>query len=206
MPLFLCGAFFVAIVLLCASCASAGATSNADVAPALEAAPRELLLNPVYITDKKRVQLLPTEAIEKPVDALQRITATFRGNAFTADCLLLADDHQLFMTVLNEFGTTLASLVYGDGNVSFDSTVFPKDLKAEYIVFDVQLCFYSVSALKKALESAGLRLDVTVDSQNTETRAIYSGKKLIASIEKKAGLITYKNVLRAYSYTLSGAY
>ena len=194
-------AAFVCIAALSfASCASTRTASSAHSAPnAAES------LNPVYVTNRKRVALLPPSAIGAPLDAVQHITADFRGQAFAADCLLVADERQLFMTVLNDFGTTLATLAYDSSGVSFESSVFPAQMKAEYVVFDVQLCFFRPDALMAALMAASLRMEVASE-RGAEIRSVYDGRKEIIRIEKTAGRIVYQNLLRGYRYTLEGAY
>ena len=195
------------VTLLCAACATTKAAATAD--ESAEAPADAARINPVYVTNRKKILPLPTTAIEKPLDIMQHMSASFKGNSFSADCLVLADERQLFMAILNEFGTTVGSLVYGDEGVDFESAVFPKQLKAEYIVLDVQLCFYRVDMLQRALEKAGLRLEVriadNVGASSTETRTVYDGKKKLIVIEKAAGVIRYENLLRGYSYTLEGA-
>lgn len=197
------GAVVGAVVLTFASCATAHGTALAAASTAGTG------LNPVYLTNKKRVTVLSPSAVERPVDVMQRITADFRGRAFSSDCLLVADEDQLFMAILNEFGTTMGELSYDGENTVFESSLFPPQLKAEYVVFDVQLCYYRADVLREALSAAGLRFVVGTsdgDSSNTETRSVYDGKKEIIHIEKTADKIVYKNLLRGYSYTLAGAY
>ena len=186
--------------VLLSSCASTAALPSPGTSPASEAG----AFRPVYLTDKKAVSLLPTSALASPIDAYQHLVADFRGRTFETDCLLLADQHQLFMTILNEFGSTLGSLVYTADELSFETSLFPKQIPAEYIVFDVQLCYYRLADLQQALSAAGLRLEETVGSDG-ETRTVYDGRKELVCIEKSSGAITCTNFLRGYRYTLTRA-
>ena len=169
--------------------------------------------NAVYVTDKAKFALLPTSAIEKKIDALQHIKAQFGEKEFESDCLLVADDEKLIMTILNTFGTTMGELNYNNDLVVFNSELFPKSIKAEYIVADIQFCLYRVDSLQKAFEDIGLRFVVSIadgEQATIETRSIFDGKKEIARMEKtmaKTGTqIIYTNFLRDYSYTLQGAF
>ncbi|MBQ6779946.1 MAG: DUF3261 domain-containing protein [Treponema sp.] len=184
---------------------SCGSTKNVAAADSSRAK-----LNPVYVTDKAQFNLLPTTAVEKNFDAVQHFKATFGEKEFESDVLLIADSEKLVMTILNNFGATMGELNYNNDLVVFNSDLFPKALKAEYIVADVQFCLYRVDALAKAMEDIGLKLVVSIadkiDGNSVETRSIFEGEKEIAHIEKSIGKITYTNFLREYSYTLQGTF
>jgi hypothetical protein len=141
------------------------------------------------------------------VDCLQKMTADFgKGNSFDFDVYVISDKTQLSMTVLNEFGTTMASLFYDGVSLDFDSMIFPKNLKAEYIVADFQFILYNVEDLKPALEKIGVNLEVTsepVDGEIAEVRTLSKKGKVISKITKTALTIKYENFLRGYGYTLS---
>lgn len=195
--------FLLAVCGLLISCGSTKGVSKSAGAK----------LNPVYVTNKAKFNLLPTDAAEKNIDAVQHFTAQFGGKSFESDVLLIVDDEKLSMTILNEFGTTMGELNYNNDLVVFNSELFPKGLKAEYIVADVQFCLYRADALKKALEEIGLAFVVSIaDGENavTETRSIFDGDKEIARIEKTQTAqdkqITYTNYIRGYSYVLQGEF
>ena len=141
------------------------------------------------------------------VDCLQKMTADFgKGNSFDFDVYVISDKTQLSMTVLNEFGTTMASLFYDGASLDFDSMIFPKNIKAEYIVADFQFILYNVEDLKPALEKIGVNLEVTsepVDGEVAEVRTLSKKGKVISKITKTALTIKYENFLRGYGYTLS---
>ncbi len=167
-------------------------------------------LNPVYITDTASFTLLPTSAVEKKIDALQHFKAVFGEKEFESDCLLIADSEKLVMTILNNFGSTMGELNYNNNLVVFNSDLFPKSIKAEYIVADVQFCLYRSEDIKKALEAIGLTFTLSsearADGTFLETRCIFDGEKEIAHIEKTKDLITYTNRLRGYTYSLQGTF
>ena len=141
------------------------------------------------------------------VDSLQKMTANFgKDNSFDFDVYVISDSSQLSMTILNEFGTTMASLFYDGASLDFDSVIFPKQLKAEYIVADFQFCLYNVDDLKPALEKIGVNLEVTSEpagDEIAEVRTLSKKGKVISKITKTALSIKYENFLRGYSYILS---
>ena len=162
--------------------------------------------SPVYVTNTSKYAILPTTSMNGSVDSLQKMTADFgKGNSFDFDVYVISDKTQLSMTILNEFGTTMGSLFYDGVSLDFDSMIFPKALKAEYIVADFQFCLYNVDDLKSALEKIGVNLEVTsepLDGEIAEVRTLSKKGKVISKITKTALSIKYENFLRGYGYTL----
>ncbi|MBR4599013.1 MAG: DUF3261 domain-containing protein [Treponema sp.] len=163
--------------------------------------------SPVYVTNTSKYAILPTTSMSGTVDSLQKMTANFgKDNSFDFDVYVISDSSQLSMTILNEFGTTMASLFYDGLSLDFDSVIFPKELKAEYIVADFQFCLYNVDDLKPALEKIGVNLEVTSEpagDEIAEVRTLSKKGKVISKITKTALSIKYENFLRGYSYILS---
>ena len=163
--------------------------------------------SPVYVTNISKYAILPTTSMNGSVDSLQKMTADFgKDNSFDFDVYVISDSSQLSMTILNEFGTTMASLFYDGLSLDFDSVIFPKQLKAEYIVADFQFCLYNVDDLKPALEKIGVNLEVTSEpagDEIAEVRTLSKKGKVISKITKTALSIKYENFLRGYSYILS---
>lgn len=163
--------------------------------------------SPVYVTNTSKYAILPTTSMNGTVDSLQKMTANFgKDNSFDFDVYVISDSSQLSMTILNEFGTTMASLFYDGLSLDFDSVIFPKELKAEYIVADFQFCLYNVDDLKPALEKIGVSLEVTSEpagDEIAEVRTLSKKGKVISKITKTALSIKYENFLRGYSYILS---
>jgi hypothetical protein len=105
------------------------------------------------------------------------------------------------MELLNDLGGSLGELSFTGEELSFTSSFFPRNLKAEYVAADFQFCFYQVPALRRALEGISIE---TEGEQNTERRFFYEGNKLLIEIEKKPGSVEYTNHLRGYSYSILG--
>ena len=163
--------------------------------------------SPVYVTNTSKYAILPTTSMSGTVDSLQKMTANFgKDNSFDFDVYVISDSSQLSMTILNEFGTTMASLFYDGLSLDFDSVIFPKELKAEYIVADFQFCLYNVDDLKPAIEKIGVNLEITSEpagDEIAEVRTLSKKGKVISKITKTALSIKYENFLRGYSYILS---
>ena len=167
-------------------------------------------LNSVALTEHARFTLLPTSAIEKNIDTVQHFKACFADKEFEAECLLIADETKLSMTIMNSFGSTIGELNYNNDLIVFNSELFPKIIPPAYIVADMQFCLYRTDALKAALESCGLTCDFSTsampDGSAKETRSISEGDRKIIYIERTGGTITCQNLLRGYSYELQGEF
>jgi hypothetical protein len=153
----------------------------------------------VYITNSSKFFLLPCTDIEKSLDSVQRISASWQGNDYSFNAWVKADKTGMEMTLLNELGVSMGELSYQNGFVSLSSAIFPKSLKPEYIVADFQLCFYNITALSNALKNCGLVLENTGN-----IRRIYKGEIIIIEIEKNRNAVKLVNHLRGYEYALEG--
>lgn len=161
-------------------------------------------IEPIYITNIKKLYLLPPFDIEKNIESEQRLTATFGGNSIALLAYLKADENEIFLSMFNDFGTGMGTLFYDGKNISFDSPVFPKNLKSEYIVADLQFAYYKVHSIQKLLKSIKMKM-IVEESEGVEKRKIYNGPFLIEEINKSAGKIVIKNKLRGYEYVLQEA-
>jgi hypothetical protein len=152
-----------------------------------------------YLTNNSKYILLPSVGIEKPMESLQLLSASYDGQNYFLNAWVKADNEGIHMILLNELGTNVGELAYRDGTVNFSSAVFPKSISPEYIVADFQLCFYNVHALNQALKNCGLSLK----SENNN-RLILQGNTVIIEIEKSQNSVRLFNRLRGYAYTLEG--
>ena len=163
---------------------------------------------PVYITNTAKFNLLPAENISCNIDELQHISAVFGSGSkkreIEGDAYVVASQNGILMILLNEFGTTMAELCYDGKSVRFESPLFPKNIKAEYVVADFQFCWYDFDTVRKALSNIGLDF-YRDDSEKTETYIISKGKKIISKITKTENMVQYTNFLRNYSYTLTSS-
>lgn len=158
-------------------------------------------IEPIYITNIKKLYLLPPFDIEKNIDSEQLLTATFGDNTMAFLAYLKADENEIFLSMFNDFGTGMGTLFYDGVNISFDSPVFPQNLKSEYIVADLQFAYYKVHSIQKLLKSIKMKM-VVEKNENSEKRKIYNGPFLIEEITKSEKSIVIKNKLRGYEYVL----
>ncbi len=160
---------------------------------------------PVYITNTKRISLLPVSGIEKNVDILQHISGNFGKQHFSLQSYTIADDNGISLNLMNEMGTDLGFLSFQNNQLELNSAFFPKNIKLQYIIIDFQFCYYSPSVIAPVLKNSDLTFKVTTtvsaDSE-TEIRTIYDNKKCIETIEKKKNYIKITNNLRKYEYIL----
>jgi len=157
---------------------------------------------PVYVTNSVSFKLLAPEYIEKNLDMPQRVSGAYGKNQFDVNAWVKADQTEIIMELFNDMGSSMGTLVFTGGNLSFTSSYFPRTIKAEYVIADFQFCFFKTDALRSALGK--LILKTETDSAGNETRSIYDGNNCIIEVEKRIGLVRYTNHLRGYAYTIRG--
>lgn len=190
--------FLPALCFLFFACASTRQMENSTVSP-------------VYITNTKKFYLLSPSEIEKNIDAQQLLTGKFGENEFSMLAYLQTDKKSIFLSLFNDFGVGMGNLTYDGISAEFDSPVFPKTLKAEYIVADLQFAYYPVASIDETLKTIGMYMDVQ-KSEGGEIRTIYSNSilpmmtsKTIEIITKSSSEIRIQNLLREYEYNLKEA-
>ena len=149
--------------------------------------------------------------IENKIDALQLLNGKFGENEFVMQALLQADEKGIFLSLFNDFGVGMGNLTYDGITAKFDSKIFPNNLKAEYIVADLQFAYYKVPAINETLKSIGMYMEVS-ENDGSQVRTICSNSilpmmnsKTIEVITKKSGSIKIENMLRGYEYNLQEA-
>lgn len=168
-------------------------------------------ISPIYITNVKKFYLLPPSDIENDVDAQQLLIANFNGNTFQMLSYLKADKKGIYLSLFNDFGTGMGNLSYDGIDVHFDSAIFPENLKAEYILADLQFAYYSVDAINETLKTIGMYMEVE-KNKGGEVRTIFSNSILpmmnsrtIEVIKKDKACTLIQNMLRGYEYFLQEA-
>ena len=165
-------------------------------------------INPVYITNSKQFTLLPASDIQNTKNVQQFLSGTYGETEFGVMCYLNADENGIFLSLFNDFGTSLGNFSYDGQKVSFESSVFPKNTKAEYIIADLQYAYYSAEALKNRFTEIGLDFaseEIEVSGEFKEVRRILDGKKIIEEIEITNRNVKIRNFLRNYTYYLEEA-
>lgn len=167
-------------------------------------------LNPVYVTNTKTVNLLPPTTRVVPIDQVQLLNGRFGTQEFKLITYFQLDSNGIFITLLNDFGTDMGSASYDGNTVQFDSPVFPKNMKAEYIIADIQNAYYNFEDLRDNFEKSGLIFEeniINVDNGDSPhvIRSIKDKKKLIEEITISQKSIRIQNYLRGYEYILTQA-
>jgi len=164
-------------------------------------------LHPVYITDRKAVELLPPASASFSIESAQEFSGDFDGKSFSLMAYLKLDKKEISICLLNNFGVDIGFLSYDGNSVKFESAFFPDSFKAEYIVADLQNAYYDFDLLKNNYSLSGLSLKEK-KSGNSIVRKIYDGKNLIEEIDielknKKISRIKIQNFLRNYAYVIT---
>ncbi len=182
---------FLLLLFLCISCATTGRKGAG-----------ELRVGPVYITDSKAVPLLIPEYMDGSLDELQLFTGSFGGQTFSSLAYIQADQSGLSIMLLNDMGMDMGILSYDGRNVSFSSPYFPKNVKAEYIVLDIQHAYYAVPALMMLYDVAE-GLSFSCENENgKEIRRVLDGDSIVEEIVKDGDAVTITNLFRGYRYEL----
>ena len=112
----------------------------------------------------------------------------------------------LSVVFFSGFGTTIAELTYAKDSVSFVSSVIDVEkMKAEYVIADLQTCFYPFEALKNNFEKSGFAFTekrLSDESQDFE-RVLSENGKTILHVTRKASEIDLVNELRQYKYHIN---
>lgn len=165
----------------------------------------------VYVTNRHKVPLLLPCDMNGTVETYQVIEGSYGSQHFSMLLYFFADQNEMQLSLLNDFGTDMGSLSYDGREVRFESAMFPKNLKAEYIVCDIQNAYYDSAALEANYKNAGLSFETLTTMNETggteEVRRIFDEKKLVEEItvknEREGQTITIKNYLRGYEYKLT---
>lgn len=158
-------------------------------------------LKPIYVTNMKQINLLPTSSIDSDVDTMMQLQGTFGNQTFTVLTYVQADENGIFMSLMNDFGTEMGDMTYDGFEVNFESAMFPDNLPAEYIINDFQNAFYKTEDLKKNLIASKLNFVIT-EKEGTEIRQVLDGKKVIEEIVLSEDNVLIKNILRGYEFNL----
>ena len=165
----------------------------------------------VWLTNKSRHILLPTESIERPMDDTLLVSASYQGKDYFFYAWVKADSEEVNMTITNEQGENMGELSYRNGSVSFSPPAFFLPFKPEYIIADFQFCFYRLGRLYSSLKYSGFLFNEFgtnrfEDPYTWTVRSILSWdqKTKIITIEKKRrNVLEVVNHVRGYTYTLA---
>lgn len=178
----------ITILFLISSCKSTRAIQNTE-------------LRPVYVTNSKKINLLPPENTTVELDILQQFNGTFGDTDFSMLSFSQIDKSEISLSLINDFGTDMGHLYYDGDHVSFKSAYLPSKLPGEYIVAEIQNAYYDEKVLQENYSKAGLKFEC----ETPGLRKIYDGKKLIEEIFISDDKVKIINYLRGYSFELINA-
>ena len=158
--------------------------------------------SPVYVTNTNKVYILPPNQMTGVVDEMQVLVGKFGNTSFTFFSYFQSDSSRLLISLFNEFGTDMGSLFYDGNKVEFNSPYFPKNLRCEYIILDIQNAYYKTESLKSLYENCGLMFEEETANES-RIRRIKNQEKIIEEITIKPESVKIVNYLRGYEYNLS---
>lgn len=158
----------------------------------------EVKLNKVYVTNTTPVSLLAPSSIKTPVEQMQYFEGNFGKKSFSSMLYLQADSNEIQILMLNEMGIEIGSLFYDGKTCTMESSFFPKNLKAEYIILDLQNAYADSQELKTHYKKYGLDF-----AQTGSVRNLSKNDTLIEQITQQGSTIAIENYLRGYTYRLT---
>lgn len=156
----------------------------------------------IFYSDAHFVSLISPEENSFFTEENQHVSGSFGNKNFSAESWMRLSDSAIHLMLFGNLGNTLAELIYTKDSVSFKSTLLDaKRIKPEYILADVQFCYYPKEILERSFRDAGFSF-VEEDRGNVLTRKLLENETLILKMEKTANRILLKNELRNYSYSI----
>ena len=183
------------------------------------------VLPQVYITNSKKIKLLKNSEFQGNFDKIQMISGNFGTQNFEFLGNLQIDSNSLSLTILSPMGTDLGAIYFDEKGIVLDSAYFPQNLKAEYIICDIQSAYFPAESLRENFKEAGLSfteeiMNLSKNEENVKTddeipqnsknlieknqiiRKIYDKNKIIEEIVISQNEIRISNKLRNYEYIL----
>lgn len=156
----------------------------------------------VYYSDSRYIQLIAPQNSGISVEENQQMTGTYGEKNFSGESWMLLNDSVVHMMLFSSMGNTIAELVYTNDSLAFNSKwMNAEKMKPEYIIADIQFCYYPAPVLEKNFKAAGFAF---AENQNGDIlfRTLSDGNTLILKMEKSGNKIRLENVLRHYSYQI----
>lgn len=158
---------------------------------------------PVYYTDNAPVELVNIGLNKVKIDAPQHIDGTYGEKTYSVDAWMRMNDTLLNVVLFSSFGNTIAELKFTSDSLKFESSVMDsKKGKAEYIVSDIQLCYFGMEVLEPHYKAYGYTLTQETEGDSTK-RTLSKGGKEILTVTQSGNTIVLMNTLRNYSYTIT---
>lgn len=183
-----CGPLFLFLVII--SFFSCSSTKN--LSPSLA---------PVYVTNGKKITLLSPECAAVTIDSVYSLSMSFGKDSFSVIAYAQLDESGISMTMLNDFGTDMGTMQFDGLSVLFDSPLLPENLKAEYVIADIQNIYYDKEKLSENYQKSGLIFEENI-IDGKKYRYVKDGKKVIEEISFEGSTVKLVNNLRGYEYIL----
>lgn len=158
-------------------------------------------LAPVYVTNTKKINLLSPDCAATEIDSVYSLTMQFGDDAFSVIAYAELNETGITMTLLNDFGTDMGTMIFDGESVLFDSPLLPPSLKAEYVIADIQNIYYDVEKLTQNYKAVKLDFE-EVEENSKKYRRVKDGNKVIENIVFDGSTVKLTNLLRGYEYTL----
>lgn len=156
----------------------------------------------VYYSDSRYVHLLSPESFQNSVEEKQHIAATYGERKFSAESWMLLNDSLVHLMVFSPVGSVIAEIVYTEDSLFMESRwMDAQKVKPEYVVADIQFCYYPANALKENFRAAGLEFDESAEG-NATVRTLSENGELLMKMERLDGVLSLENFLRHYSYRM----
>lgn len=178
------------LVLSITACASTGKQERMADSAALQ-----LGRNTTYT-------LAATTCIQNGIAEFQKIEGRFEKRQFNFLAYTVADDSVIDVIILNEMGMEIGSARYDGETVTSSGFFNTYGLPAEYLIADFQLAYYRPDCLEEAFSGDAVQISEKKDEDGVTRRNISEADELISTIEYRAGMLAFTNILRGYSYTI----
>jgi hypothetical protein len=151
----------------------------------------------VYVSSGVRARLLPPSAFKGELSEVQEMRFIYGGAERTTTGVVKISPSGLRVIVLAGM-VRILTLNYTSTGIECDVSPLLSAFKIEpeYLIFDVQLIYFPVDAINRALPKG-----MSFREEGT-TRVLYLGEKKVASIAKEGGAIEFTNFERSYSYRI----
>lgn len=179
------------LVLSITSCTSTGKQERTASSTALQ-----LGRNTTYT-------LAATACIQNGIAEFQKIEGRFEKRQFNFLAYTVADDSVIDIIILNEMGMEIGSARYDGETVTSSGFFNTYGLPAEYLIADFQLVYYRPGCLEEAFSGDAVRITEEEDADGVVRRNVYEADELISTIEYREAVLTFTNILRGYSYTIT---
>ena len=160
------------------------------------------LATKIYYSDSHFAHLILPKFSNISIEENQQMTGSYGDKKFSGNSWMLLNDSLIHVMLFSSMGNVIAELIYTQDSVFFNSRWIDSDkVKAEYVIADVQFCYYPAKILSENFQKAGLHLRESQEGSSLR-RSLSEGKSEILVMEKSKGRIRFENKIRNYRYQI----